>query len=87
MKSTFTLDKTTVSRLERTADRLGRSKSEVVREAIAEYDARTEKLTPEERTKLLADFDRLVPRIPKRPKAEIEEELAEIRRARRRGRR
>jgi hypothetical protein len=34
---------------------------------------------------MLADFDRLVPMIPDRPAADVDKEIDEIRKARRRG--
>jgi hypothetical protein len=85
VKVTFTLDDATVDRLRRTASRLVRPQSQVVREAIREYAARVGKLSEEERRRLLHAFDTLVPRIPARPDAEVEAELRAIRAARRQG--
>ena len=84
VRVTFTLDDETVARLRRCATRLAKPQSQVVREAIKEYDARSGKLSDEERTRLLDAFDRLVPKIPRRPQKEVEAELAEIRASRRR---
>ena len=42
-------------------------------------------LSAGERRELLRIFDRLVPAIPQRPAAEVDAELAELRRARRAG--
>ncbi|MDH3745361.1 MAG: ribbon-helix-helix protein, CopG family [Acidobacteriota bacterium] len=84
-RSTFTLDEETERALRRSAERLGKSKSEIVREAIQEYDARAGRLSEVERLRLLAAFDEHVPRLPERPLAEVEAELQEIRRARRGG--
>jgi len=84
-KVTFTVDDTTISRLNDAAQRLAIPKSEVVREAIGEYHARIGKLSEAERHRMLADFDRLVPLIPGRPSPEVDRELKNIRRARRRG--
>lgn len=85
VKVTFTLDEATVGRLRRLAGRLAKPQSQVVREAVKDYEARAGKLTEEERQGLLAAFDRLVPRIPLRRHAGAERELREIRAARRRG--
>jgi hypothetical protein len=41
------------------------------------------RLSAGERRELLRSFDRLVPAIPERPAAEVDAELAELRRARR----
>ena len=84
-KVTFTLDAPTIRRLERTANRLGRPKSQVVREAIHEYSERVGRLSERERLRMLQAFDELVPAIPPRPQEEIDRELKAIREARRRG--
>ena len=80
---TFRLDDETMARLRRIARRLVKSQSRVVRDAIVEYDARTRKLTVDERHRMLEVFDRLVPKIPLRPPAQADAELREIRSARR----
>ncbi len=85
IKMTFSLDEPTARRLEQTAERLSLAKSEVVREAIAEYAARAGRLSEAERRKLLEAFDRHVPAIPERPAAEVDRELEALRRARRSG--
>lgn len=88
VKVTFTLDEATIRRLAEAAERLAKPKSEVVREAIHEFHERIGRLSERERRLLLRAFDELVPRIPPRPLAEVEQELRAIRRARRaRGRR
>ncbi len=84
-RATFTLDEETEIALRRTAERLSKAKSEVVREAIQEYGARVGRLSEAERLRLLAVFDEQVPRIPERPLAEVEAELEEIRSRRRAG--
>jgi hypothetical protein len=84
-KVTFTLDPETLARLRATAERLAVSKSAVVREAIRDFSARAGRLGEGERRRLLEAFDRLVPRIPRRPVRDVERELAELRRARRAG--
>lgn len=83
VKVTFTLDEATVATLRRVSSRLSRPQSQVVREAIREYDERSGTLGDEERRRLLEAFDRLVPRLPGRPAREVESELREIRAARR----
>lgn len=84
-KVTFTLDEGTVARLRRMAHRLHKPQSLVVREAIAEYAARADRLGDEDRERLLEQFDRLVPEIPRRPAADALAEAAEIRVARQAG--
>ena len=85
VKVTFTLDQATVDRLQGAAERLGKPKSEVVREAIGDYYERIGRLSERERLRMLQVFDEMVPRIPVRSKAAVEKELQEIRRARRAG--
>ena len=84
VKVTFTLDDETVERLRRLAARLGRPQSQVVRESIKEYEARSDKLSEEERRRMLNVLDRIMKSAPTRPQAEVDAELEEIRAARRR---
>ena len=85
IKVTFTLDAATVVQLRQTAERLGRPQSQVVREAVAEYAAATDRLTDTERRRQLEIFDRLVPRLPKRNQRAVDAELRALRAARRGG--
>jgi predicted transcriptional regulator len=84
VKVTFTLDDETVERLRRTAARLAKPQSYVVREAIRDYEARSARLSDEERARLLAIVDRMVKEPPTRTAAEVDAEIGEIRAARRR---
>lgn len=84
-KVTFTFDDGTVSSLERTAARLSKSKSQVVREAIRAYGETVDRLSDEEREKMIRLFDDLTENIPDRPRAEVEKELKEVKRNRRSG--
>jgi len=83
VKVTFTLDDDTVRTLRKMAERTKKPQSLVVREAVAHYAAKEEKLSPEERERWLRTFDELVAKIPPRPREDIERELREIRAARR----
>lgn len=85
LKVTFSLDANTIARIDDAAQRLAISKSEVVREAIAEYHACKGKLTDAERRRMLDAFDRFVPAIPERGAASTDRELAELRKSRRAG--
>ena len=80
---TFTLDEDTVTRLRRTAARMAKPQSQVVREAILEYDARSGKLTDDERRRLLEAFDRLAPALRARGAGDVRAEIPEVREARR----
>jgi predicted transcriptional regulator len=84
-KVTFILDEETVHRIDDAAVRLAKPKSQVVREAVADYHSRIGRLSESERKRMLKIFDALVPAIPSRPRREAEAELREIRRARRSG--
>ena len=84
-KVTFTLDQTAIHKLEEAARRLSMPKSQVVREAISEYNDRIGLLSERERREKLRAFDALVPLIPSRPHGAVQRELKTIREARRAG--
>jgi hypothetical protein len=85
VKVTFTFDEATVETLRRTASRLKKPQSVVVREAIQDYAARSGRLSDDERRHMLKVFDRMVSRIPSGSQAQADAEIAEIRKARRSG--
>ena len=59
VKATFSLDDETMEQLRRTAARLGKAQSHIVREAVMEYAARTDRLSERERLQLLGVLERL----------------------------
>jgi hypothetical protein len=83
-KLTFSMDDATVAALLRAAERTGKSKSAVVREAIVQYESRADKLTPRERDHMLRVMDEMDKQRPTRTRAEIDAEIQDIRRSRRR---
>ena len=85
IKVTFTLDKATVARLDQTAERLSKPKSEVVREAIADYHAKSDRLSEAERARLLRIVDELTAQPSTRGQAAVNREIREVRRVRRSG--
>lgn len=85
VKVTFTLDEATVGRLNETARRLAKPKSEVVREAIREFHVKSDRLSEAERQRLLRIMKRILAEPPTRTQAEVDRELRELRRARRSG--
>ncbi|CAN5789762.1 hypothetical protein BH24ACI4_BH24ACI4_15740 [soil metagenome] len=85
VKATFSVDEETFRILKRTAERLGKSQSLVVREAVAEYAARAGRLTDAERRQMVKIVDALMKEPPTRPAGAVEMEIREIRRARRHG--
>ena len=83
VKVTYSLDDATVRRIRRAAERLGRPQSQVVREAVAEYDARTDRLSEAERLRMLEVLDRLRSEPVTRSRAAVAAELREVRLSRR----
>ena len=79
---TFSLDDATVEQIRRTAARLQRPQSHVVRDAGADYAARTDRLSERERQHLLGVLERLRGARPTRPAAGVDDELKAIRAAR-----
>jgi len=82
---TFTLDEETIRSLRATAARLAKPQSQVVREAVMDYAARAGRLSEVERLRMLKAFDRVVAVVPRRPARYVDDELREIRAARKRG--
>ena len=85
LKQTFSLDEVTTARLERVARRLSLPKSQVVREAIRQYEVHVDRLDEAERRRLLEVVDRVVAEPHPRSEAEVDAELEAIRTARRAG--
>lgn len=85
VKVTYSLDDATVHRIRRAAERMGKPQSQVVREAVAEYDARTDRLSEAERLRMLDVLDRWRKEHTPRSPESVEAELREIRESRREG--
>jgi Arc/MetJ-type ribon-helix-helix transcriptional regulator len=85
VKVTFSLDEETVEQIRRAANRLGKAQSHIVREAVADYSARVDRLSERERLKLLGVLEDLGKAPPTRSARAVEEELGAIRTARRQG--
>jgi hypothetical protein len=85
VKVTFSLDAATVEILRRTAERLGAAQSQVIREAVAEYAARVDRVSERERLRTLAILDTLQAAPASRSAAAVDAELRAIRSARRGG--
>ena len=84
-KVTFTLDQATVTRLQDASARLAKPKSEIVREAIHDFHGRLDRLSEQERARMLKALDEYAKTIPERSSTDVDREIAEIRRARRAG--
>jgi predicted transcriptional regulator len=82
---TFSLDDATVDQIRRTAARLRKPQSHVVRDAVADYAARADRLSERERRHLMSVLEGLRDARPTRPAAEVDAERRSLRRARRAG--
>ena len=82
---TFSLDDKTVAEIRQAAARLRMPQSHVVREAVADYAARTDRLSERERQQLMGVLERLRDAKPTRPAADVDAELKTLRASRRAG--
>ena len=85
VRVTFSLDEDTVNTLKRTAARLKKPQSLVVREAVADYAARSDRLSETERARALRVLERLQDATTTRAAADVDAELKALRTARRAG--
>jgi predicted DNA-binding protein len=63
-KVTFTLDEGTVAKLAEAAKRVSKPKSQVVREAIEDYYAKSDRLSEEERLRMIRALRELMAKPP-----------------------
>ena len=82
---TFSLDDATVAQIRLTAARLRKAQSHVVRDAVADYAARSDRLSERERLHLMGVLEHLRDATPTRPAADVDAELRASRSARRAG--
>jgi Arc/MetJ-type ribon-helix-helix transcriptional regulator len=82
---TFSLDDATVAQIRQTAARLRTPQSHVVREAVADYAARTGQLSERERQQRMSVLERLRNAKPTRPAGDVDAELKSIRASRKAG--
>jgi predicted transcriptional regulator len=85
VRVTFSLDDATVAQIRQTAVRLRKPQSHIVREAVAEYAARADRLSERERRHALGVLERLREAKSTRPAADVDGELQSTRAARRAG--
>jgi len=85
VKVTFTLDEATVAEIRRTAARLGTAQSHVVREAVAEYAARADRMSERDRLHALTVLESLRKAPRSRGALAVDAELRAVRAARRTG--
>jgi hypothetical protein len=84
-RATFSLDEATIAEIKRTAERLRKPQSHVIREAVADYAARTDRLSERERHHLLDVLEKLRATRPTRTAKDVDAELTALRRSRRSG--
>jgi predicted transcriptional regulator len=84
-RATFSLDEATIAEIKRTAERLRKPQSHVIREAVADYAARTDRLSERERRHLLDVLEGLRGAKPARSASAVDHELEGLRQARRGG--
>ena len=85
VRVTFSLDDATVAQIRQTAARLRKAQSHVVRDAVADYAARSDRLSERERLQLIGVLERLRDAKPTRPATDVDTELRSIRAARHAG--
>lgn len=84
-RATFSLDAATIAEVRRLAERLRRPQSHVIRDAVADYAARTDRLSERERRQLLEVLEGLRATRPTRTAREVDAELKTVRQARQAG--
>ena len=85
VKVTHSLDDATVQRIRRIAEQLGNPQSQVVREAVADFAARADRLSEIERLRMLKVIEGIREAPPTRSREETKAELREIHASRRMG--
>ena len=85
VKATFSLPAETLALIRRTAARQGKAQSQVVRDAVADYAERADRLTERERQDLLTVLDGLRTTPRGRSARAVDDEIAAVRAARRHG--
>jgi len=82
---TLTLDEQTIQQIESTAERSEKSQSQIVQEAMAGYQAMPDRLTDAERQRMLKALDEMMRTPSPKTAEEVQQEIEDIRAARRSG--
>lgn len=85
VKATFSLDDETMAQIRRTAARLGKAQSHIIREAVADYAARADRLSERERLHLLGVIAKVGAAPATRAARAVDAEIKSVRAARRQG--
>jgi predicted transcriptional regulator len=84
-KVTFTLDEATIRRLQLASEQLHMPKSQVIRDAVADFHEGIGRLSEAERQRQLRVLREFAATIPDRSDDDVKKEIAEIRSVRRLG--
>ncbi len=84
-KATYSLDDETIRRIRGAALRFGRPQSQIVREAVADYVARANRLSEGERLRMLSVLENLRQAPVARTREAVKAEIDEVRASRREG--
>lgn len=84
-KATYSLDDATIRRIRGAALRFGKPQSQIVREAVADYVARANRLSESERLRMLSVLEDLRQAPVTRTREAVQAEIDEIRASRREG--
>lgn len=84
-RATFSLDDETIAAIRRTAIRLRKPQSHVVRDAVADYALRTDRLSERERLQMMGVLEQLRSGRQTRSARAVDSELAALRAMRRDG--
>ncbi len=84
-KATYSLDDETLRRIRGAALRFGKPQSQIVREAVADYVARANRLSEAERLRMLSVLENLRQAPVARTREAVQAEIDEVRASRREG--
>ena len=84
-RATFSLDEATIAEIRRTAERLRKPQSHIIREAVADFAARTDRLSEREQKRLLDVMTAFRKKKPDRTARQVDAEIQSVREARRSG--
>ena len=85
VKVTFAIDEETAAHLKVAAQRLSKSKSEVIRQGIEEVYKQSDRMSDEERERKIAFLKEYASKLPTRPPGDAAREIEEVRESRRTG--
>ena len=84
-RATFSLDEATITEVRRLSERMRKPQSQVIREAVADYAERADRLSERERRHMMNLLEGLRATKATRSAHEVDAELQAVRKARRSG--